>query len=130
MVLVLVILPLSFIGPAMVGTGTKHESSGAGAETHAILAAPSAYTQVQPIKITSDADFAADGWSGSGTAGDPYVLANIFVANWTTCITIANTTAHFVLHDVVITGEQTNNAIGMKLENVTNGLIANVSISE
>ncbi|MHA1736707.1 MAG: right-handed parallel beta-helix repeat-containing protein [Candidatus Thorarchaeota archaeon] len=129
MVLVLTILPLSVVGPAMVGTWTTRKSSGAGAETYAIPAVPSAYTQVQPIRITSDADFAANGWSGSGTAEDPHVLANIIVANWTTCIVIANINAHFVLHDVVITGEQTNNAIGMKLENVTNGLIANVSVS-
>jgi len=112
-----------------VGTWTTRKSSGAGAGTYAIPVVPSAYTQVQPIRITSDADFAANGWSSSGTAEDPHALANIIVANWTICITIANINAHFVLHDVVITGEQTNNAIGMKLENVTNGLIANVSVS-
>ncbi|MHA1740519.1 MAG: hypothetical protein ACTSVD_00320 [Candidatus Thorarchaeota archaeon] len=123
MVLVLTILPLSVVGPAMVGTWTMRKSSGARAETCATPAVPSAYTQVQPIRITSDADFAANGWSGSGTAEDPYVLANIIVANWTTCITIANINAHFVLHDIVITGEQTNNAIGMKLENVTTDIV-------
>ncbi len=84
-----------------------------------------------PIRIDGNADFhaqaAANGWSGNGTAGNPYVIENLMIVttqNGTNAIDIRNTNVHFIIRNCTITatGYSVNGTYpsGIYLYNVTN----------
>ncbi len=87
----------------------------------------SAYSPHGPITITSDADFASQGWPGSGTEADPYVIEGLNITTSGGCISVSNTTAHFVIRNCLLTGGSSGD--GVTLDNVTNGMIEKCVIS-
>ena len=90
---------------------------------------PSEYTDHVPIIIDGTGDFGAQGYPGSGTSGDPYVISglNITADADMDCITIINTTAYFVIRDCYL--NQLSSPMGpdplsgIRLLNTTHGTI-------
>jgi len=79
------------------------------------------YQEHDPLTVGGDDEFALNGFTGSGTAEDPYVINELNITNRGTCITIMNTTAHFILKDCFIKATYSN--YGIILQNVTFGSI-------
>ncbi|MDO8123938.1 MAG: NosD domain-containing protein [Candidatus Hermodarchaeota archaeon] len=88
-----------------------------------IIRSPAPLQPHSPIEIRSDADFANQGWPGNGTQEHPYVIRDLNIAAGPDCILIMNTRVHFVIADCWMERSQ----IGIYLENVANGFIANTT---
>ncbi|MFW9911476.1 MAG: right-handed parallel beta-helix repeat-containing protein [Candidatus Thorarchaeota archaeon] len=68
-----------------------------GIETTSIT--PSSIEHSQ-ITIRNNRDFPQQGWEGSGTSSDPYIIENLNISlSSDTCILIYNVTAHFVIRN-------------------------------
>ncbi len=80
-----------------------------------------AYTEHAPITITSDADFSSQGWPGSGTKTDPYVIADLNITSDETLISISDTAAHFVVTGCLLVEQGSVSALYVR--NATNGRI-------
>jgi len=81
------------------------------------------YTYSPPMVINSNADFATEGWAGSGTLGDPYII-DLLQFNDTisgACVSISSTTAHFRIVDCAFSPISPGFAINVN--NAENGLI-------
>ncbi|MCF2138047.1 MAG: right-handed parallel beta-helix repeat-containing protein [Candidatus Thorarchaeota archaeon] len=87
-----------------------------------------AFTPHGPITITSNADFASQGWPGSGTKADPYVIAGLNITATSTCIDVSHTDAYFVIRDCFLTSDISNNGVGISFDGVKNGLITGCHI--
>jgi parallel beta-helix repeat protein len=88
------------------------------------------------IIIVGDSQFAQwaswEGWPGNGTESDPYVIEGyaIDAGGDGSCISISDTTVHFVIKDGIMTNASALGAdpgCGVLLNNVTNGDIVNVT---
>lgn len=91
-----------------------------------------AYTPHDPIVIIGNSDFhsqaAFEGWSGSGTLENPYIIKGYEITETDYFgIEIRNSTVNFVIQDVLINTERRS---GILLFNVTNGLIEKCTIKE
>ncbi len=93
------------------------------------------YTPHSPIRINSNADFAAQGFSGSGTQSDPYTIDLISIdASDAGCgIYIGNTTSYFLINNSEVKNTSGNSNqyfwnSGIVLYNVTHGTISNMKI--
>ncbi|MFX0205901.1 MAG: nitrous oxide reductase family maturation protein NosD, partial [Candidatus Hodarchaeota archaeon] len=82
------------------------------------------YTDIDPIYITSNASFIPEGFSGSGTSTEPYVLENCRITNNTepNLICIINTDAYFIIRNNFLDGIN-KSPIGIYLSNVINGVV-------
>ncbi|TFF95131.1 hypothetical protein EU546_03835, partial [Candidatus Thorarchaeota archaeon] len=88
--------------------------------------------QHTPITIGSNSEFASmaqtNGWPGSGTSGDPYIIAGLEIdveAIGGSCITIINTDVYFRIVDCFLTGATSGDGYGdgcgIRLVGVWNG---------
>ncbi|MGY5860663.1 MAG: hypothetical protein RTU63_14945, partial [Candidatus Thorarchaeota archaeon] len=75
------------------------------------------------VVITSNSDFASQGWLGAGTPGNPYRIENLTITSDIDCIYIENTDVHFIIRNCSLSGASTWNVYGVQLYNVTNGII-------
>ncbi|MEM2191210.1 MAG: NosD domain-containing protein [Archaeoglobaceae archaeon] len=85
------------------------------------------------IHITKNSEFTEENGviSGSGTANDPYVIANLEVNTISTHgIWIENTNAYFVVRNVTVYGGKQTLTTGILLQNVTNGRIEAINSIE
>jgi parallel beta-helix repeat protein len=82
-----------------------------------------------PITIDEDADFVSQGWPGTGTSGDPYIISglNITFAIGMILISITDTTAYFVIRDCFLSQGSTTWAIDF--HNATNGVIEHCTVN-
>jgi len=93
-----------------------------------------AYTPLSPIIIDNDTDFAAqalaESWPGTGTVGDPYVIAGYQIdgTGHTYGVYIGNTTAYFVLSDCLVENSGSGSSC-IELSNITNGVLENNTCS-
>lgn len=64
------------------------------------------YLSNPPIRITSDSDFLAQGWPGSGTSVNPFIIEGLEIEHSSHCIEISNTQSRFIIRDcrLVISG--------------------------
>ncbi|MHA1859122.1 MAG: right-handed parallel beta-helix repeat-containing protein, partial [Candidatus Thorarchaeota archaeon] len=85
-----------------------------------------AYTDHAPIKIGSNADFAALGFPGNGTEANPYVIENLRIVEFTYAIRISNTSVHFVIRNCSLVCEM---GTSIQLEDVSNARITNNDIA-
>ena len=86
------------------------------------------YVIHDPIYITSNADFASEGFPGSGTSEDPFFIAGYSITATTEhCIYIQNTDAYFVIRDCLLKGEMSED--GIRFSGVVHGAIQNNTIS-
>ncbi len=89
-----------------------------------------------PIYINNDTDFDAqalsEGWPGSGTSSDPYIIEGYYIStsNNTVPIVIKNTTRYFAIRNCSVYKTNTSFAdYGIYFYNITNGNIHNVTVS-
>ncbi|MFW9828940.1 MAG: nitrous oxide reductase family maturation protein NosD, partial [Candidatus Thorarchaeota archaeon] len=79
----------------------------------------------EPISIESDDDFIANGFLGSGTEEDPYLIESYCISSDSVnLIYVTGTTAHFIIRNCKLDG-LTQNWEGIYFENVENGVIEN-----
>ena len=83
-----------------------------------------ARVSVDPISITSDSDFVAAGFTGSGTPASPYVFDSkkMLVPASTTGFEISNTRAYFMINNSWVSSI-VGGYYGIQLTNVSNGII-------
>ena len=88
------------------------------------------YVMHPPIEITSDEDFALQGWPGSGTPEDPYLIQGLAINSTETCISIKNTRVSFVIRDcfLIPSPGPASFVTGVGLTNVTQGEIRNCTL--
>ncbi len=81
------------------------------------------YTYSPPMVINSNADFATEGWSGSGILGDPYIIELLEFTDTIdgACVSISSTTAHFRIVDCTFSPTSLGSALD--IDNAQNGLI-------
>ena len=90
-----------------------------------------AYESREPINITSDLDFAEQGWPGNGTQSDPYVIEGYEIRGYFFCVFIRNTSAYFVVRNCILArGDRHANGQGVLCRNVTHGTVQNCIIEE
>lgn len=78
----------------------------------------SSYTLHSPINITSDEDFLSLGFSGDGSASNPFIIENLLInssAQWS--IHIVSTTKHFIIRNCMLSSAD----IGIYIEDVAPG---------
>lgn len=85
-----------------------------------------AYTPRIPFTVDGNDTFSIQGFSGSGTEANPYVIDDVLisVSPGIFGITIRNTDAYFVINNSRVVGSQGG---GVFLDNATNGKIRNCS---
>ncbi len=96
------------------------------------------YTPHDPILITSDDDFETQGWPGSGTPEDPFVIEalSIDVARGGHCMELRNTRASFTVRSCFLShyGDEwvggSHASTGVKLFNSTHGIVENSGFIE
>ncbi len=97
------------------------------------------YTEVAPIHID---DSTSNNWAwasnqswctGLGIEDDPYIIENLIIngLNSSSCISIKNSNAKFIVRNCFVLnaskGLSPNYEAGIKLENVSNGIITNIN---
>ncbi len=85
-----------------------------------------------PILINHDDNFTQQGWPGSGTPEDPYVIEGLDIDLGGApgdCISISNTRVNFTIRNCYLTGAAINEGSGVFLDNVSYGLVLNNTIS-
>jgi len=85
------------------------------------------YVSHSPITITGNADFASQGFLGSGSEEIPYVIEGYNITTAGACITIQNTDMYFVIRNCLLIGGA--GGTGIELHTVINGEIRNNTIS-
>jgi len=87
----------------------------------------------EPIRIDNNIEFhnvaTSEGWNGSGTSGDPYIIENYEIdGNGTKdCFYIGNTTLYFILENNYF---YNSSSAGLLLNNVRNGHIKNNNFTD
>ncbi|NHI89071.1 MAG: right-handed parallel beta-helix repeat-containing protein [Candidatus Thorarchaeota archaeon] len=90
----------------------------------------SSLTPHAAITISSNADFAAQGWPGNGTEQSPYVIDSLEIVTDGTCVSIANTDVHFIISNCLLYSQSQDSGRGIYVSNVNNGLIYNNTIHD
>ncbi len=119
---------VAFSGTLASSTQAKPAASFESSQDAGTRLGPGEHTNHVPFVINSTADFAVQGWPGSGTELDPYVIAglNITTASADQCIRISFTDAYFVIRDCYIKMELPN--MGIFLMNAAHGRIEYTTI--
>ncbi len=77
------------------------------------------YITHSPITITSNADFVSQGFSGNGTAEDPYVIEGYNITTTGDCISIQDTDVYFIIRDCLLTaGTSNDGTVEINSENI------------
>lgn len=84
------------------------------------------------IEISSDNDFITQGWTGNGTASNPFIIEGIIIRAEYSCVMITNTTKYFEIRRCLFTHEEPSMGSGSALlfRNVTNGHVTGCYINE
>ncbi len=88
-----------------------------------VVEAGASYTPHDPIVITSDSDFASQGWPGNGTETEPYVIEWLNITSPEKCIHIALTSVYFEVRNCFISSSSQSLDVGIELDAVANGAI-------
>ncbi len=87
------------------------------------------YTSHGPFNITCDQDFVDQGWPGSGTSGDPYVISGLNITNENQAIWIYNTSAHVVIENCYFNITNTTMSFGTYFANASNIVLRDTMIA-
>lgn len=93
----------------------------------------SAYTEHDVIVIRNNSDFETQGWPGTGTKGDPYIIEDLLIATSesdTMCIDIRDTTVHFVIRNCFLYGKHGQWDFGLHIWDSFNGIIEKCTVTE
>jgi len=95
-------------------------------DTADTIKARAMYTTHDPIYIASDSDWAASGFPGEGTEGNPYLISGYDITGVSgDAINIQGTTVHYVIEDCYLHGD----GYGIYLMNAENGTLTNNNCS-
>lgn len=133
-ILVMVFLAILVMQPIVALTGTLASStekpvrSFDSSQDAGTRLGPGEHTNHVPFEINNTADFAIQGWPGSGTEQDPYLISglNITTTSSDQCIRISFTDAYFVIQDCFLKMDIPNMAVF--LANATQGRIEYTTI--
>jgi len=81
-----------------------------------------------PIAIHNDTDFVTQGWPGSGTLEDPYLISGLNITCEGTCINITDTTAHFIIEDCYLGGDREVNCLDMTGVGIWHSSVHNATV--
>ena len=81
-----------------------------------------------PIIITSDADFVSQGFNGSGTLEDPFIIEGFRIATESDCIAVSDTVSHFIIRNCELYSDEDRQGQGIYLNNVQYGRVENCTI--
>ncbi len=112
-----VVLPAQYV--ATVGDSRTHISSDRVGQTDVA----ETYTPHGPITINGNDDFASQGWPGSGTESEPYIIEGLNITDTATCIYIRDTDVHFEIRDCLISSPTSSSNHGISFSNVTHGTV-------
>ena len=95
------------------------------------------YSVHGPINITCDEDFTSQGWNGTGSNEDPFIINGLSITSDSHCISVSNTTAFFMVSDCLLTSEtkilysiyEDLVGVGLYLSNVSNCIIESCYIN-
>ncbi|MFW9843098.1 MAG: right-handed parallel beta-helix repeat-containing protein [Candidatus Thorarchaeota archaeon] len=87
------------------------------------------FTPHSTITITTDSDFSTQGWPGDGSPSTPYIIESLEIVSEGTCISISDTTAHFIIRNCTLSSPIAGVGTGIYLSNVNNGTVENCTIS-
>ncbi len=90
---------------------------------------PASHVSHDPIIIRDDQDFIDQGWPGSGTEEDPYLIAGLDITDNATCIFVFQTTVHFTIRDCIISSPGVSLGFGVHLVDVQHGSIESCIVS-
>ena len=79
------------------------------------------YQNHESIIVDGDEEFALNGFTGSGTAENPYVINELNITNRGPCITITNTNSYFIIRDCFVKATYSDH--GIIFQNVAFGSI-------
>ncbi|MFW9850480.1 MAG: right-handed parallel beta-helix repeat-containing protein [Candidatus Thorarchaeota archaeon] len=114
----LVIISMLLFIPGMVLIGHQNLPPEIGEPVREFVM--SQYITHSSISINNDTEFQNEGFSGSGTSEDPFIIENIFFnSTFFNAVDIVNTRAYFIIRGCKILAE----GMGIYLFNVSNGLI-------
>jgi parallel beta-helix repeat protein len=82
------------------------------------------------ILINDNSDFSEQGWYGSGTLEDPYIIQDLVISSDYTCIEIRNTTAYFEIRNCTISADTESLSSGIYFYKVENGIIQDCLIRD
>lgn len=99
-------------------TVTKEMSSGTYERN---IVQPSSYDKHGPIVISSNQDFTEQGWPGSGTLEDPYLIEGLNITADSPSIQISHTSAHFEIRNCLISGMDGQSRPGVTFYRVEHG---------
>ncbi|MHA1930601.1 MAG: right-handed parallel beta-helix repeat-containing protein [Candidatus Thorarchaeota archaeon] len=121
-ILFVAILSMFFVSPLAI-----HEESSIDQQVKEIQISdvpdPADYTPHDYVYVYEDAAFSEEGFTGSGTSGDPYVLEGKIINTTQTCVYIMPTTAHFVIRDCYITSPEIGEGIGARFWQTSAGIV-------
>ena len=127
MILALLLLLLPLISAVESSSSTIESESVSSPFSSVTSATPHA-----PISITSNADFESQGWPGSGSIDDPFVIEGLFIRiEEGSCISVYKTDAYFVIRDCILDVEEPDDGwtSGVLLERVLHARVENCNIS-
>jgi len=91
----------------------------------------SAYVTHPAIVITHDDNFTTQGFTGSGTAEEPYVIENLNITvDDDDCVNITNTRAHFVIQNCLFQSLDSMDGTAIMFENVSYGCVIDCQTTE
>jgi parallel beta-helix repeat protein len=121
---------LLLLAVPMLASVTAWESNdnGTKASIETTSIAPSSIEHSK-IAIGNNRDFPQQGWEGSGTSSDPYIIENLNISlSSDTCIFIYNVTAHFVIRNSYLSTSD-EFAFDIQLIASSNGKVDNCTIT-
>ncbi|TFH00669.1 MAG: hypothetical protein E4H14_19395, partial [Candidatus Thorarchaeota archaeon] len=97
----------------------------------------SSYSIHGPINITCNEDFISQGWNGTGSSEDPFLIKGLNITSDSDCIVVSNTTAFFMVTECLLTSEtkypyslyEDLVGAGLDLSNVSNCIIESCYIN-
>ncbi len=90
---------------------------------------PASYVDHDPIVINDNQGFADQGWPGSGTEEDPYVISGLNITSNDICIFIYGTSMYFIIRDCVISSAGTSLGYGIHVVGAQHGSIQKCIVS-
>ena len=76
-----------------------------------------------------DSDFSLQGWPGTGTSDDPYVISRQTIVSSGICIDIRDTISYFAIADCGFSSTVDGAGVGIGLVSVTDGLVGSVRVN-
>lgn len=121
----LLLLGLFIVIPLSLGVKNRAEVQGS-----KLLVPKQEIVVNSPVTISGNNDFEIQGWAGSGTEEDPYVIADLNIRGAAECIIVENTDVYFVIRNCSVEANDIDDAVGILLTGVKNAILDGCSASD